>query len=244
MSPKDSEAQQVPDTPKSDGEKAEKKVNSVSAEQAETPATSMVNDGAIPSAEAALPTEEQTAPAPASVTPTVKDAEEPKSEAKEDKESDSPTVTAVEKPSPSAVLALVVDDEPANRDFLVRLLQQAKLKVRGAGDGQEALAIAEELGDDLRLIMLDHQLPDKTGAQLLKELRERLPNAKIVMATMYDERSMMRDAFNAGCTAFLVKPHGFMDLFKIIEKVADDPSCLDKLQGKVFDQQGLRDWRG
>jgi DNA-binding NarL/FixJ family response regulator len=63
------------------------------------------------------------------------------------------------------------------------------------------------------------------------------------MATMHDERTMMREAFEAGCSAFLVKPHGFMELFKRVQNVVKDPSCLEKLHGLIFDQYGPRPWR-
>ena len=101
------------------------------------------------------------------------------------------------------IYALVVDDNFANRDFFVRLLQQAKLEVRSAGTGQQALEIINELGAKLVLIMLDQRLPDQSGLSVLKTLRQQLPDVKVVMATMYDERSMMQEAFDCGCTGFM-----------------------------------------
>lgn len=145
---------------------------------------------------------------------------------------------------PQAGFALVVDDEPANRDFLVRLLEQAELKVRGASTGAEALAIADELGEKLRLVMLDYQLPDQKGVELLRSLNAKLPKAKIMMATMHDERSIIREAFEGGCAAFLVKPHGFMQLLQMLQKMSDDPAGMDGLDGLIFDMYGSRPWRG
>ncbi|MCB9436381.1 MAG: response regulator [Anaerolineales bacterium] len=150
-----------------------------------------------------------------------------------------------QKPPPIDVIyALVVDDEPNNQDFLVRLLQQAKLEVKGASDAKAALAIAEELQDKLKLVMVDYKLPDQSGIELIRSLRERLPNAKLVMATMFDDRSKMRDAFAAGCSAFLVKPHGFMELFRMVQPAISDPTIFDKLDNLIFDQYGKRTWRG
>ena len=140
--------------------------------------------------------------------------------------------------------ALVVDDNFANRDFFVRLLQQAQLEVRGAETGKEALEVINELGDKLVLIMLDHRLPDQSGLSVLKTIRQTLPDVKVMMATMHDERSMMREAFDCGCTGFMVKPHGFMELFKRIQNVKDDPTVLDNLDKLIFDQHGPREWRG
>jgi len=141
------------------------------------------------------------------------------------------------------VYAVVVDDEPANRDFLVRLLEQAKFTVEGAVSGKQTLEIAERLGEQVKLVMVDQVLPDIKGIELLRTLRKKLPDAKLVMATMHDELNMMREAFGAGCTAFLVKPHGFMELFKRVQNVTEDTDCLDDLDGLIFDQLGPRPWR-
>ncbi|NWF70167.1 MAG: response regulator [Chloroflexi bacterium] len=134
-------------------------------------------------------------------------------------------------------IALVVDDTPANRDFLERLLAQAKFSVRGAESGAAALAALKE-DEQLALAMVDMQLPDMNGLQLTSELRQRFPDAVIVIATMYDERSLMERAFQRGCNVFLVKPHGFMELFKRLTttKLED----LRQQQALVIDQYGPR----
>lgn len=152
--------------------------------------------------------------------------------------------TPVDKPAPQEMHALVVDDEFANRDFMVRLLQQTRLEVHGAGTAKKALEVVDELGTKIVLVMLDHRLPDTPGIELLKEMRTRLPEAAILMATMHDERAMMRDAFEAGCTGFMVKPHGFMELYKRIKDVTEQRDVLDELDKLIFDQHGTRNWRG
>lgn len=140
-----------------------------------------------------------------------------------------------------SVAALVVDDEPANRDFLVRLLEQARLRVRGAATGAEALAIAADM-EDIRLIVIDNRLPDMDGVELLRRLRARYPQAVIVMATMLDERPIMTQAFESGCNVFLVKPHGFMELFERLKQI--DVLSPGTLSGLVIDQYGPRPYRG
>jgi DNA-binding response OmpR family regulator len=145
---------------------------------------------------------------------------------------------AQERP-PAPRVALVVDDEPANRDFLVRLLQQAKLDARGASNGTDALKIAETI-TDMALIVIDNKLPDMDGVDLLAKMRARYPAARLIMATMLDERPLMIRAFENGCDVFLVKPHGFMELFRRLQ----DPSGEDKLKRLIIDQYGPRPFRG
>lgn len=159
------------------------------------------------------------------------------------KKGEDPAQPASPSPVAQKLYALVIDDEPANRDFLMRLLQQAKFEVRGGFTARMALEAADELGDQIKLVMIDHVLPDRKGTDLLETLRQKLPHAKLVMATMHDEPSMIHEAFTAGCAAFLVKPHGFMELFRRVQNVANDIACLDSLEGLVFDQYGPRPWR-
>ena len=136
--------------------------------------------------------------------------------------------------------ALVVDDEPANRDFLERLLAQAKFAVHGEASGKAALAAVADW-DDLALAMVDMKLPDMNGLQLTTELRARFPKAHIVIATMYDERSLMEKAFSNGCDIFLVKPHGFMELFQRLVKT--DGGVMGGHRHLIIDQYGPRPFR-
>ena len=136
--------------------------------------------------------------------------------------------------------ALVIDDEPANRDFLVRLLQQAKMTVHGASSAAEALKLVEDM-KDITLVVIDNKLPDMDGVDLLIQLRKRYPTARMIMATMLDERELMAKAFDNGCDVFLVKPHGFMELFRRVQM----PGCgEDNLKRLIIDQYGPRPYRG
>ncbi len=155
---------------------------------------------------------------------------------------DKPASAAEKKPDAPAKgpkVALVVDDEPANRDFLVRLLEQAQMVVTGASEGEEALQIADRF-EAIHLLAIDHKLPDMDGVELVAKMRERFPDAYIVVATMLDDRSLMAKAFDNGCNVFLVKPHGFMELFQRLQGgIPEDTS-----QQFVIDQYGLRPFRG
>lgn len=137
--------------------------------------------------------------------------------------------------------ALVVDDEPANRDFLVRLLQQARLEVQGASTAEEARTIAQA-AEHLDLIVVDNKLPDMDGVDLMVELHTRYPAAHMIMATMLDERALMDKAFACGCDVFLVKPHGFMELFRRIQGAQSTGE--NTLKCVIIDQYGPRPYRG
>ncbi len=133
--------------------------------------------------------------------------------------------------------ALVVDDTPANRDFLERFLTMAGFGVRSALTGTEALA-AFAPNDDVLLAVVDMELPDMNGLQLTTILRQRYPKVYLVVATMHDERSLIDSVWSRGGNAFLVKPHGFMELFKRLTTM--DLAALRDGEFTVFDQYGPR----
>lgn len=150
------------------------------------------------------------------------------------------TPGAAPQPAAARPCALVVDDEPANLDFLVRLLEQAKLEVHGAKTGAEALKIAED-HEAMAMVVIDNKLPDTDGVDLLIKMRQRYPKARMVMATMLDERALMTRAFEAGCNVFMVKPHGFMELFRRIVQSGTESEELNRM---IIDQYGPRPYRG
>jgi len=137
--------------------------------------------------------------------------------------------------------ALVVDDVPANREFLERLLATAKFNVTGVASGKAALQAIQDV-DDLTMAMVDMKLPDMHGLEVTLALRKRFPTALIVIATMYDAFSLMEEAFGKGCNVFLVKPHGFMELYKRL--TSTDMGEMRKTQRLVIDQYGPREFKG
>jgi CheY-like chemotaxis protein len=136
--------------------------------------------------------------------------------------------------------AVVIDDEPANRDFLERLLATASFKVTGAASGTEGLKAAKAV-PSLALALVDQELPDSTGLEIIAKLRADNPDAVLVMATMHDDRTLIDQAFEAGVDVFLVKPHGFMELYRRIQEVDSNASLLRRL---VIDQYGPRPYKG
>lgn len=138
-------------------------------------------------------------------------------------------------------IAVVVDDEPANRDFLERLIQQAKYQTRGASSGVEARDIMEKLEYPPTVVLIDSELPDVKGVDLIAEFRQKYPTTKLVMATMLDDREVIHKAFDNGCDVFLVKPHGFMELFKRLQRLTTDANALNRL---IIDIYGTRDFKG
>jgi CheY-like chemotaxis protein len=125
----------------------------------------------------------------------------------------------------------------ANREFVMRLLNGAKFKVISASTGKTAheLIVSQ---DQLPMAIVDMKLPDMSGLDLIVELRKKFPKAYLVVASMYDERMTIDKAFAAGCNVYLVKPHGFMELYKRLSQSELSALCADP--SLVIDQYGPR----
>jgi DNA-binding response OmpR family regulator len=135
---------------------------------------------------------------------------------------------------------IVIDDEPANCDFIVRLFQTAGMDVHGADTGRAGLALAEQV-TALTLALIDHDLPDVGGIELVRRFRALHQDAVLVMATIHDTRDIIDQAFEAGVDIYLVKPHGFMELYRRVQAWSLDDASLHRL---VIDQYGPRPYRG
>jgi DNA-binding response OmpR family regulator len=107
---------------------------------------------------------------------------------------------------------LVVDDEPAIREYLKMVLTEQGYTVLTAPDGREALPLAVQEQPDL--ILLDIFMPYLDGIETLKRLRERptTRNLRVIILTAYDTRDRLEDSIVAGADDFLSKPINLTEL--------------------------------
>ena len=81
---------------------------------------------------------------------------------------------------------LAVDDDPRFRGFLKEILSaEPNIEIIGeAVDGAEAIHKAEELNPDL--ILMDVRMPKMNGLKATRQLKEKMPELKIIILTIYD----------------------------------------------------------
>lgn len=109
----------------------------------------------------------------------------------------------------NAYTVLVVDDEPPIRRFLRTSLTAEGHRVVTAEDAAGALAaLAAEKPD---LIILDLGLPDRSGFEVIKQIRIRSPVPVIVLSARSDERSKV-EALDLGADDYVGKPFGMAEL--------------------------------
>ena len=109
---------------------------------------------------------------------------------------------------------LIADDRPQSRDGLRSLLATVpEVKVVGeAANGQEAVRLVEEHHPDV--ILMDVQMPDVDGLEATRIIKNRWPQVKVVVLTMYG--SYRTDVLAAGADAFLLKGCSDQDLLAAI----------------------------
>lgn len=125
-----------------------------------------------------------------------------------------------------AIQLLVVDDHPVVRQGLVTMLETAEdlEVVAEAGDGDEAVARAEEHEPDV--VLLDLEMPEAGGIEAIGELRERSPESHILVFTAFDTDDLIVDAVRAGVDGYLLKGTAREELFDAIRDVAAGESII------------------
>ena len=103
-------------------------------------------------------------------------------------------------------LLLVVDDDPVNVDLLCDLLDSLDFRAVGARGGEEAIALARQLGPDL--ILLDVMMPGMNGYEACRRLKADAATAGIpvVFVTALSDTEDKVQAIEAGGDDFLTKP--------------------------------------
>lgn len=113
---------------------------------------------------------------------------------------------------------LVVDDAIFMRQSLKRALEAHGYSVCGeAGDGKEAIAKFKELNPDVTI--LDITMPEMSGIEALKYIKEIDPNAKTIICSALGQQQQLAQAIQYGAKDFIVKPFQEERLIAAVEKV-------------------------
>lgn len=133
---------------------------------------------------------------------------------------------------PNALRRVVVaEDETLIRMDLVEMLSEEGYDIVGqAGDGQQAVELAEETRPDL--VIMDVKMPRRDGIDAAAEIaRKRI--APVVILTAFSQRDLVERARDAGAMAYLVKPFSKSDLVPAIELAASRFNEIAALEREV-----------
>jgi two-component system, NarL family, response regulator DevR len=122
---------------------------------------------------------------------------------------------------------LVVDDHEVVRQGLVALLARRPnfQVVAEAGTAAESIDMARRFKPDL--VIMDVRLPDGSGIEACREIRDEMPDTRVVMLTSYPDEEAVFSAIIAGASGYLLKQVRARDLVTALESVAAGESLLD-----------------
>jgi two-component system, NarL family, response regulator DevR len=130
---------------------------------------------------------------------------------------------------------LLVDDHEVVRLGMRALLERHPTftVVGEASTQEEAVAMAIEHQPDI--VLMDIRLAGGSGIEACQQVKENLPDTKVIMLTSFAEDELLFAAIRAGATGYLLKQIAAGDLIRAIEGAAHGESMLDpSLTQKVF----------
>ena len=109
---------------------------------------------------------------------------------------------------------LIVDDEADVREFAKRFFTKRGIDVTTAAGGREALEIISQERPDL--VLLDVRMEEMTGVEVLKELRGKQDDTRVIMVSGVNDEEIVNAAKSYGVRGFVHKPLVLEELEKIV----------------------------
>jgi DNA-binding NtrC family response regulator len=113
---------------------------------------------------------------------------------------------------------LIVEDQPAERESLTRLLRTEKYQVHSVANANSAL---ESMGQPFDLVLSDVRLGGSSGIDLLKMWKSRQPATPFILMTAFGEIQSAVEAVKSGADDYLVKPISPRELLSKISRSVD-----------------------
>lgn len=117
---------------------------------------------------------------------------------------------------PASKSVLVIDDDAVVRQFVELVLHQAGYAISSAATAEMGIKALQTSHWDL--VLLDINMPDMTGLEVLRLLRKyQRVKAAVMMMTARSDAAAVREAMETGADGYMVKPFGPQDLLKRVE---------------------------
>lgn len=131
------------------------------------------------------------------------------------------------------IRVLIADDHTLFRKGLRALLdRQPAIEVIGeAEDGGDALQKASQLSPDV--ILIDISMPVLDGFEATRQIKEKFPNCKVLILTMYTDKEYILRSLEAGASGYISKDATPAETVSAIETVYQKDAFLSPLGGKL-----------
>ena len=113
---------------------------------------------------------------------------------------------------------LIADDEPSMRMLVHATIESDDYKVIEAGDGDQAWALIQQYKPSL--VLLDVQMPGRSGLEILRSIRTHpeLAGIRVILLTAIDREADIEAGLMAGADFYLTKPFSPLDLITRVEE--------------------------
>lgn len=127
----------------------------------------------------------------------------------------------------------IADDHAIVVDGLKEILSaQPKWHIIGtAGNGEELISLIAARRADV--VILDINMPKMNGIQCTEWIKQHFPQTKVIILTMFPERTYVDQLIKAGADGCLLKSRGSQDLLDAIERVTSGKSYFDSIRDFV-----------
>ncbi|MBD3239886.1 MAG: response regulator [Chitinivibrionales bacterium] len=122
--------------------------------------------------------------------------------------------------SSSRLNILVVDDEPLVREMAVDMLSAMGHHAMLARGSKEAIELYHDPRNPFDVVLLDIEMPDEDGMQVLARLRRIDPEVKVIVASGHGPEGRAGDMIAQGAFAYLQKPFTKNELMDVVERAA------------------------
>ncbi|MFL5825160.1 MAG: response regulator [Thermoleophilaceae bacterium] len=125
------------------------------------------------------------------------------------------------------IRVLIVDDHAVVREGLRTFLElQDDMQVVGeAGEGDEAVALAERVRPDV--ILMDLVMPGVDGIEAMRRLRRQVPSARAIVLTSFIDEEHILPAIRAGAAGYLIKNVEPQELARAVRSAAEGETLID-----------------
>ena len=111
---------------------------------------------------------------------------------------------------------LIVDDDAASLEVLGEVLNRANYRTFSASTGYDAVKIIQE--KPLDLAILDYDLPDTTGLDLLRHIKRSRPGIFVIIMSANTSTNIKFDVFEAGAFTFIPKPIDLRQFLQFVRR--------------------------
>ena len=129
--------------------------------------------------------------------------------------------------------ALLVDDEQAFLETLIKRLGKREVAAIGANSGSEALAVLEQKAVDV--VVCDVRMPEMDGIETLRQIRQRFPLVEVILLTGHANMEVAVEGMELGAFDYLMKP---VDIDELLYKMQD------AYKKKSIQEEKIRQIRG